>query len=173
MPKLLHSLLPIALLALTSGTLTPGAANATIINLAASIDCTQANAGAGTCGAGGTGTGSATITFDDVTNLLSWTVTWSGLSGTVTVAHFHGPALPTQNAGVQVGITAASPSVGNAVLSASQETDLLAGLWYLNIHSTTFPGGEIRGQVLVVPEPATVVLLVSGLFGLALRSRRT
>jgi hypothetical protein len=53
---------------------------------------------------------------------------------------------------VQLGVGVAGPPVvGNAVLSDAQESDLLAGLWYLNLHTTTHAGGEIRGQVTVVP----------------------
>lgn len=158
------------------GLLVPTGAGAISIPLSASLDCAQANAGAGTCGAGGTGTGSMTGTIDTVTNLLSWNISWSGLSGTETVMHFHGPALPNQNAGIQVDFGAisgtSSPSIGAAVISDSQEADLLADLWYINIHSTTFPGGEIRGQV--VPEPATLLLLGTGLgLVLAIRRRKT
>ena len=147
-----------------------GSAWSVIINLSASMDCAQANAGLGTCGAGGTGTGTASITLDTATNLLNWNVSWSGLSGADFLAHFHGPALPSQNAGVQVGIGIPSPRIGNAILSAAQAADLLAGLWYVNIHSTTFQGGEIRGQV--VPEPATALLVVAGLIGLSVSMRR-
>ena len=134
-------------------------AQAEIVNLNSNMDCAQANAGAGTCDAGGTGTGVGTITFDTVTNLLSWNVSHSGLSGAVTAAHFHGPALPDQNAGVQVGIGVPSPAMDSMVLTPAQATDLLAGLWYINIHSTNFPGGEIRGQVDVVSTPACDIQL--------------
>jgi hypothetical protein len=41
---------------------------------------------------------------------------------------------------------------------ALQVSQLQSGLWYVNIHSTTFGGGEIRGQIIPVPEPATVML---------------
>ena len=141
-------------------------ANAVIIPLSASMDCAQA----GTCGAGGSGTGSAAITLDDVSNLLSWNVSWSGLSAPDFLAHFHGPALPGQPAGVQVGIGIPSPQIGSTTISAQQKADLLAGLWYVNIHSTTFQGGEIRGQV--VPEPATAVMLGSGMAALFAAWRR-
>ena len=146
-------------------------ASATTFNLTAALDCAQANAGAGTCGAGGSGTGNATITYDDVTNLLSWSLSYSGLSGTVTAAHFHGPALPGQNAGIEVGIGTANPSISSATITDAQETDLLAGLWYINVHSTTFTGGEIRGQV-TVPEPSTVAILGGAVLALAVLRRR-
>ena len=145
---------------------------ATIINLSASMDCIQANAGAGTCAAGGTGTGTALISYDDTSGDLNWNVAWSGLSGTTTVAHFHGPALATQNAGVQVDFLSLggllNPSIGTTAITAAQGSDLLAGLWYVNVHSTTFPGGEIRGQITqtAVSEPVTLALFCFGLAGI-------
>ncbi len=67
----------------------------------------------------------------------------------------------------------APPVVGNAVLVAGQVTDLLAGLWYLNLHTTLHLGGEIRGQVLAsVPEPTTLSLLGAALIGFGLTTRR-
>lgn len=122
------------------------------------------------------GTGTGTMTYDDVSNLLNWTITFSGLTGTATAAHFHGPAAAGTNAGVQIGIPGASGTsgtlTGSATLTATQETDMLAGLWYINIHSTYKTGGEIRGQVQVVPLPAAVWLFGSGLFGLMALARR-
>ena len=135
--------------------------SAAVINLQANMDGAQANAGAGT---GSPGIGLGTITFDTGSNNLTWSITWSGLVGTPTLMHFHGPALPNQNAGVQVGVGVAGPPVvGNAVIDAQQEADLLAGLWYLNLHTTAVAGGEIRGKVNIVPVPAAAWLLASGL----------
>jgi hypothetical protein len=95
------------------------------------------------------GGGSGTVTYDDVSNTLSWNLTFSNLSGAPNAAHFHGPATPAQNAGIQVTITdLTSPSVGNAVISEAQEADLLAGLYYVNYHTAMCSGGEIRGQVI-------------------------
>ncbi len=148
-------------------------ASAILIPLNATIDGPQANAGAGT---GAIGTGSAAVTLDTNTNVLSWNVSWSGLTGAAIFAHFHGPALPNQNAGAQVDIGAisglVSPSIGNSLIAAGQANDLLAGLYYINIHTGAFPGGEIRGQVSRVPEPSTAILLVSGIFGLLAFARR-
>jgi hypothetical protein len=162
------------LLTLTlAAVLLPATVHAVTIPLLATLHCTQANAGAGTCNAGGSGTGSASITLDTVSNVLSWNISWSGLSSTATGMHFHGPALPNQNATVQVGTGVAGPPVvGNAILTAGQAADLLAGLSYLNLHTSTFFLGEIRDQVVVVPEPAALLLVGAGLAGLAAVSRQ-
>jgi len=98
-----------------------------------------------------TGTGTATVSLDKATKTLSWTVSYSGLTGDATAAHFHGPAAPGANAGVVVAIATGSvpnPAVGSKVLTDDQIADLLAGKWYVNIHTKANPGGEIRGQVV-------------------------
>lgn len=138
----------------------PTLSQAATIDLFASLDGDQANAGAGT---GSLGVGTAYMSFDDQSMLFEWDLTYSGLSGPATAAHFHGPAAPGQNAGVALGIGTANPAVGSATLDTSQASDLLAGLWYINIHTNQFAAGEIRGQVQVVPLPAALWLLLSGL----------
>jgi hypothetical protein len=94
------------------------------------------------------GTGRMTGTYDTASKKLTWQGNYSGLSGNATAAHFHGPAEPGKNAGVVVPLkeTGASFS-GNADLTDAQAADLLAGRWYLNVHTQANPGGEIRGQV--------------------------
>lgn len=96
------------------------------------------------------GTGALIATYDPATKKLTWSVTYAGLSGPPTAAHFHGPADAKANAGVVVpqkdGL--ASPMKGEATLTDAQAADLLAGKWYFNIHTEANKGGEIRGQVL-------------------------
>lgn len=81
---------------------------------------------------------------------LSWTIKYSDLSGIVTGAHFHGPAIAGVNADVVVPISGdlSSPIKGEATLTAEQTAELLEGKWYLNLHTATHPDGEIRGQVM-------------------------
>ena len=95
------------------------------------------------------GTGTADITYDPATKKLSWKLTYSGLTGPATAAHFHGPAGPTDKAGVAVAIPNAtsSPVEGSATLTDAQAADLEAGKYYVNVHTAANPGGEIRGQV--------------------------
>jgi hypothetical protein len=94
-------------------------------------------------------TGSADVDFDAATKKLSWKLTYSGLSGPATAAHFHGPAEAGKAAGVKVPIPNAtsSPAEGSAVLTDDQIADLTAGKYYINVHTAANPGGEIRGQV--------------------------
>ena len=95
------------------------------------------------------GTGTADLNYDAASKKLTWTVTYSGLSGPATAAHFQGPAEAGKNAGVAVAIpnATASPVKGEATLTDAQAADLLGGKYYINIHTAANPGGEIRGQV--------------------------
>jgi hypothetical protein len=95
-----------------------------------------------------TGTGSADLTYDTATKKLTYTVTYSGLSGDAMAAHFHGPAEAGKNAGLELPITIGpSPIKGEATLTDKQATELAGGMWYVNIHTKANPAGEIRGQV--------------------------
>lgn len=95
------------------------------------------------------GTGSVEAKYDAVSMKLSWTVTYSGLTGPATAAHFHGPAKPGANAGpiITLATPLSSPASGEQVLSKPQADDLANGLWYLNVHTATHPPGEIRCQL--------------------------
>jgi hypothetical protein len=94
-------------------------------------------------------TGTADLDYDPASKKLSWKLNYSGLSGPATAAHFHGPAEAGKNAGVAVAIpnATASPVEGSATLTDAQAADLVAGKYYINIHTAANPGGEIRGQV--------------------------
>jgi hypothetical protein len=97
------------------------------------------------------GKGHGSVTYDDQSNDLSWDITWSGLSGDATAAHFHGPAKPGASAPPVVPIkdtSLASPLIGSTTITAEQGKDLLAGKWYFNVHTAANAGGELRGQVL-------------------------
>ena len=144
-------------------------------------------------------TGSALFEFDTITHSLTMSINFSGLVGTTTVAHIHADTAVagTGTAGVASGLTSwttglnsgtytntinmlSSASYSSAYVAAhggtaaSAETDLLAamtiGRAYLNIHSTTYPGGEIRGFIYQVPAPGMLPLLA--VCGLVARRRR-
>lgn len=99
-----------------------------------------------------TATGTLTGTYNKSTNKLTYTIAWTGLAATSSALHFHGPALPGTNANPVITLTISTPgttggATGEATLTEDQEADLLAGKWYWNVHNSTFPGGEVRGQV--------------------------
>jgi|RhiMethySRZTD1v2_1073278.scaffolds.fasta_scaffold03323_21 CHRD domain-containing protein len=120
-------------------------ANAAVIELTATLNAAQE---VQTPAVNSTATGTGTFQFNDVTKRLTYHVTFTGL--TPTAGHFHGPAAAGSNAGVQIALTdLSSPIEGMTdALNATQEGDLLAGRWYVNLHTSAFPNGEIRGQVL-------------------------
>lgn len=108
----------------------------------------------------GKGKGFGMAVFDDKTHELRWKITFSGLSGDATMAHFHGPAPRGVAAGVEISLGSgvlASPLVGTATLTDAQTKDLLAGLFYVNIHTAANPKGEIRGQVVKSGNSATMM----------------
>lgn len=118
------------------------------------------------------GTGTVAATYDSATKRLAWKGNYSGLSGPPTAAHIHGPAPAATNARLVVWISdnvgqcsqgacksnhdtaghmLPSEFEGTATLTEAQANDLMAGLYYINIHSDAYPSGELRGQLIRAP----------------------
>ena len=95
------------------------------------------------------GAGTAELSFDTTSKLLTYKVTYSGLTGPATAAHIHGPAEAGKNAGVLIPFAKPeSPIEGSATLTDAQAADLAASKLYVNVHTAENKGGEIRGQVV-------------------------
>ena len=100
-------------------------------------------------------TGSADISYNKGTQMLTYKVTYSGLTGKPTMAHIHGTALKGANAGVKQDLSGilvkeTSGSFTDSVKvdgAKIKEDSLLSGFYYINIHTPKNPGGEIRGQI--------------------------
>jgi hypothetical protein len=98
------------------------------------------------------GTGTFKGTYDTKTKQLTWTITYSGLTGPVTRADFHGPARVGKYGSIKVRVIVNhSPIEGSAILTKptakALDNDLLSGKFYINLHTAAYPRGEIRGQI--------------------------
>jgi hypothetical protein len=115
--------------------------------------------------------GFATASLDLSTDFFVFNDSWSGLSAPATASHIHAPAPPGSNApviipfssanGFIVGSTSGTVSYSGTLTSA-QVSELLDGMFYVNVHSSVFPGGEIRGQILATPVPEASTYALSG-----------
>jgi hypothetical protein len=93
------------------------------------------------------GNGTVTATYDTASKKLSWKGSYSGLSGPATAAHFHSGETGNNGAVVVPIVPNTSPFEGSATLTDAQASELLAGKWYVNVHTEANKAGEIRGQV--------------------------
>ena len=94
-----------------------------------------------------TATGTATLTFNTVTKAFTISVIYNGV--TASAGHIHKAASGQSGPPVFPFSSLSSPiNFTSDPLDASMEGDLNANLYYVNIHSSTFPGGEIRGQLI-------------------------
>ena len=111
------------------------------------IDGTQA-------GTGSPGTGVGKFMLNDAETVLTYKVTFTGLTAPETASHIHSDA---EGGAIVKGLGTGSPKIGTWTsaeaipLNAQRVADLKAGLLYVNIHSTAFPAGEIKGQILPGP----------------------
>ena len=151
-----------AVLALATG-LGAAQANAALINF--TVDLSGANevpAGSGDPD----GTGTAFLTFDDVANTVTWNIVVANLD-TVILDHIHSAPAGVNGAVVIDfgGVLAGGPlfDIDVAAVLANPTN------FYVNVHTSTFTGGAIRGQI---PEPGTAMLLGAGLMGFAVAVRR-
>ncbi len=98
-----------------------------------------------------TGTGFARVFVNEAAGTFSFTVVFNGISGNQTASHIHAPAAIGANTGVAVNLGAVGGTSGTingtGVISATQLAQLRAHQGYVNLHSASFPGGEIRGQL--------------------------
>jgi len=100
--------------------------------------------------------GSIDVSYNTSTKTLSYTVRWNSLTGNIVGFHIHGVATKGFNAGIiqnfagystaQTGTFSGTFFVDGVVV---KEEDLLRGAYYINIHTPTNPGGEIRAQILL------------------------
>ncbi len=120
-----------------------GAADAAVHTYKATLDGMQA-------GITTPATGRGTFVIDDVANTMTYTISYDAgeLTGAETVAHIHGPADRGVGAGVKHSLPGTSGyKTGVWNYSEADEADILAGRMYVNIHTATNTGGEIRGQI--------------------------
>jgi len=99
-----------------------------------------------------TGTGRVTVTLNQTTGDVTVTGMFSGLSAPATEAHVHGPAAVGAVGPVLFPLTV-TPDIsgavtGNASMSTAQTSDMLDRMTYVDIHSTAFPEGELRAQIV-------------------------
>jgi hypothetical protein len=125
---------------------------------------------------GSPATGYGTVTLNALMDHFDVDLTWTGLTASATAGHIHGPAPVGVNAAVIFPFSIVPGTsghfTGTFAINATQLGWLQTGLLYMNLHDANFPAGEIRGQLTPTPEPASLILLSTGLLGVARYTRR-
>ena len=112
-----------------------------------------------------TATGFGTVVLDAFQTNITVNMSFSGLSAPATASHIHGPGgvgTIVTNAGVIFPFTGVPAATSGSIpqqsfaINPTQVGWLFAGYLYMNVHNTNFSGGEIRGQLTVVPEPSAL-----------------
>ena len=115
--------------------------------------------------------GVANGTLDLTSNLFAFNYSFEGLLAPQTGAHIHVGA-PGSAGPVVYPLPLGSPASFSQVISEVDVSNLRGGNWYVNLHSSLYPGGEIRGQFVPVPEPSTYALGAAAVLILAMIRRR-
>jgi len=117
-------------------------------------------------------TGIGTVVLSADQTQITVDESWSGLTAPATASHIHGPGGVGTNAPVLFPFSGVPNATAGSIpeqtfsITPTQVGYLFAGYLYMNVHTSTFPGGEIRGQLLLVPEPDTLALVAMGMTGL-------
>lgn len=136
-------------------------------------------------------TGSFTLDFNAAANSLTYTLMYSGLTSSTTMAHIHlgppgqsgAPLFTLYDYGMPPSVNMTSDTLSGTLTAADFMPDSVDGIatfaqavaqiqddnTYVNIHTTNYPAGEIRGQILLsntggmdAPEPAALDLFALG-----------
>jgi uncharacterized repeat protein (TIGR01451 family) len=92
-------------------------------------------------------TGEGMFAYDPITKVLTWEISHDIPMADVTAAHIHIGAVGVNGPVVIPLDHTQNPMVGSATLDATQQADLMNHLYYVNVHTNAYPGGEIRGQM--------------------------
>jgi hypothetical protein len=99
------------------------------------------------------------VKYNTATNVLQLNGNYRNLTATISASHIHGPADSGFNAPVLFDLTNSGGTIGTlrgtAMLTEPQEVELLAGRMYTNVHTDTYPGGEIRAQLTTTTDGQT------------------
>lgn len=104
------------------------------------------------------GTFSASVTKSDTGGSVSWQLSFSGLTGNAIAAHIHTGGVGTPGPVVLALCgPCTSPLSGTGNLPQAALDALEAGTAYVNVHTPTNPGGEIRGQLATTASVSTTL----------------